>query len=783
MDRIAGNRLAAWFGVATCTLAVHAPAAIGQTTSADPIEEIVVTARRREESLLEVPVSVSAFTSGTIERLGANSIDDIARFTPGFSSNPATGRQPSSDRPSIRGITTIRNGIANSNVAATFVDGIYVGGSVQSTELHNLERIEIIRGPQAAQFGRGTFAGAINYVTRRPGTETESDISITVGDNDTTKLNAWVSHPIIDQRLAVSIALGHRQYGGEHVNLRDGQTVGGESSDDITTRLFWRPNENVDVSLKLGFQQTDDDHFAIYLQPRTLNNCCERSANAPRAREYFVGVVPTPGQPNLFTDLLDSAGNAGTRLRRGLAAIDLRWQLQNGATFTSLTGLVDDDVKRGFDSSYAAYDPLPFLQGSFTQLDRIAQRDFSQEARLSSSTRSGVFWTVGAYYYDGKFDDVYDQRVYLDEVDNIVSAPNFGALGRDRIENRAIFGSVERLIGERWTVGAELRWAADEVSVTNVSNDAELREIDSFSETFTSVTPRFTLNYRHNADRSYYLNIAKGTNPGDFNSDVPTLSDGSPDERFRAVDEEEIWSYEVGVKGSWWQSRVTGSFAAYFSDVKDQQLTQIIELQNGATASILQNVGRTEVRGFEAQLSTALTDNIRVDATYAYTDARIRERVSVEEADLNGSDGSAEQTRLLGSVAGNRVPRVPDHMASLLVSYERPRTNGGRWIIGGDLTYESSKFAQEHNLIKTGGRSVAGFRLGIATERWDATLRVLNAFDDETPVDIIRYLDRRFGRLSSYPQAGPGRASSSPRGFGIALPRGRQIQTAFRYRF
>ncbi|MGI9259383.1 MAG: TonB-dependent receptor [Gammaproteobacteria bacterium] len=783
MDRIAGNRLAALLGVAASTLAVYAPAVSGQTTSADPIEEIVVTARRREESLLEVPVSVSAFTSGTIERLGANSIDDIARFTPGFSSNAATGRQPSSDRPSIRGITTIRNGIANSNVAATFVDGIYVGGSVQSTELYNLERVEIIRGPQAAQFGRGTFAGAINYVTRRPGAETESDVSITVGDNATRRLSAWISHPIIDDRLAVSIALGHRQYGGEYLNLRDGQTVGGESSEDMTTRFFWKPTENVDISVKLGFQQTDDDHFAIYLQPRTLNNCCERSSAAPRAREYFVGTVPTPGQPNLFTDLLDDAGNAGTQLRRGLAAIDFRWQLQNGATFTSLTGLVDDDVKRGFDSSYAAYDPLPFLQGSFTQLDRIAQRDFSQEARYSSSTRSGLQWTVGAYYYDGKFDDLYDNRVYLDDIDSVVTAPNFGALGRDHIENHAIFGSAEWLIGERWTVGAELRWATDEVSVTNVSNDTELRETENFSETFTSVTPRFTLNYRNNAGRSYYVNIAKGTNPGDFNSDVPTLSDGSPDERYRAVDEEQLWSYEVGVKGSWWQDRVTGSFAAYFSDVKDQQLTQIIELQNGSTASILQNVGRTEVRGFEAQLSTELTENIRVDATYAYTHARIRERISVEEADLQGSDGSAEQTRLLGSVAGKRVPRVPDHMASLVVSYERPRANGGRWIIGGDLSYESSKFAQEHNLIETGSRSVAGFRLGIASERWDATLRVWNAFDDQTPVDIIRYLDRRSGRLASFPQAGPGRASSSPRGFGIALPRGRQVQTSFRYRF
>jgi len=748
-----------------------------------PIEEIVVVARRREELLTEVPVSVSAFTASMIDELGLNGIDDVARYTPGFSFDSATGRQPSSDRPSIRGITTIRNGIANSNVAATFVDGIYLGGSSQSTELYNAQRIEIVRGPQAAQYGRGTFAGAINYVTRRPSTEYEGEVKITAAEHDTTTLTGWLSGPLIDDRLAFFVAAGHRRYGGEYVNQRDGSTVGGEQSNDITGKLYWNPNETLSISMKLGVQRTQDDHFATYLQPRPRNNCCLRSADAHRARDYYVGNAQTLDEVNLFTDLLNAAGRAGTELHRDLMALNVRWMLPNGSTITSLTGIVNDDVNRGFDSSYAGYDPLPFLPGSFTQLDRIAQRDISQELRYSVLTESAVRWTLGAYYYDGTFDEVDDLRVYIDASGDIVADPNFGPLSRDRVRNHALFGSVEWDFGRRWTATTELRWAQDRISVTNFANDDTRRQLNSYSETFTSVTPRVTLAYQADTGRIYYLNIAKGTNPGNFNNDVPTGPDNLPDESFRAVDEEQLWSYEVGVKGSWWQQRATGSIAAYYSDVEDQQLTQIVELANGATASIQQNVGRTEVRGLEAQFTFTLSDFVTLSASYSYTHAELRERISIDEADLRGSDGSLEQSLLLGDVAGNRVPRVPKQSASLVVRYERPWTKGGTWHFSGDYTYESSKFAQEHNLIETGDRSLTGLQFGIDSGRWQADIRILNLFDDDTPIDIIRYLDRRFGTLPSFPQQGPTRASSSPRGFAIALPRGRQIRTSFSYRF
>lgn len=754
----------------------------GPVASIQPIDEITVTVRKRDEMLLEVPVAVTAMTARLIEDLGLRQLNDVARHTPGFSFSSSTGRQPASDRPVMRGLTTIRNGIANANVAATFVDGIYLGGTAQPTDLVNLERVEIIRGPQAAQYGRGTFAGAINYVTRRPTAEFEGELIATGAGHETFELNGWFSGPLIDDRLGYFVAAGHRQYGGEYKNTRDGSDVGGEQSNSFSTKLYWTPVEEMDITLKLGLQRTDDDHYAIYLQPRELNNCCFRDAEAPRAREYYIGTAQTADEVTLFTDLLDAAGGSGTELDRELAALDIDWRMPAGYLLSSLTGYVGDELDRGFDASLAAYDPLSFLPGSFTQVDELEQTDFSQELRLSSPADGALRWAAGLYYYAGTFEETLDNRVYVDPAGELVVAPNFTPLTEDGIENVAIFGSMDLNFARHWNAGLELRWARDEITVTNRSNDGTATFLEEFNEDFSGFTPRFTLGYSQNAELLYYLNIAKGTNPGDFNPDVPSLPDGSPDESFRAVDEEELWNYELGLKGQWWQRRVSGSLAAYFLDVDNQQTTGLVELADGSTATIIQNIGRTEVYGFESEFVATMLERVSARVTYAYTHAEIRERISIDEADLRGSDGSPQQARLLGDVSGRRVPRVPEHTASVMLRYNQSLFDWGTWYVTGDYTYESSSFAQEHNLIETGAQNLVGLRTGFSGETWDASIWVTNLFDETTPADIQRYFDRRSGTLPSFPQQGS-RPSSSPRAFGISLPRGRQVGATLRYRF
>ncbi len=765
-------------------LALVMAAESGGTTSFLP--EIIVTARRIEEPLESVPVAVTAFGADRIGSLGATSLDDLARFTPGFSFNSAAGRGPNSNRPTVRGLTQIRNGIANSTVAATFVDGVYLGGSSQSTRLHDLERVEILRGPQSAQWGRATFAGAINYVTRSPGEELAGALEATAAEHSTQRASGWFGGPLAGERLRFLVSGGIDTYGGEYQNTRDGSTVGGEESRDLSLKLVATPTDSLTLGLRIALQETDDEHFATWLQPRSANNCCFRLPDAPRAREYYVGRAQHSETVTLYTDALEAAGGAGFELDRVLGSLNVAWELPGAWTLSSLTGAVSDEIQRGFDASYAAYDPVSVQPGSFLQRDKLSQRDFSQELRLTSPRDASLRWVAGLYFYRGSLDEQAENRVVVAPDGNITVLPNFGTLTLQDVENQAVFGALEADLADHLLASLELRYAADAVQVATVPNVGQAGTPGVFARTFRSWSPRMTLAWKATRTLMPYLNIARGQVPGTFNDPVP-------DESYRAVDEAVVWNYELGLRGNYADGRGRYALAAYHLDVRDQQATTIVDLGTGTTATLLDNVGRTAVSGLEFETSAQLTDRWLTTLTYAWTDSEIREDLSVDEADLLGGIGTDADLQTLGNVAGQKTPRVPRHTASIQLEHRQPLGDRLTWFAGGDWSFESSRYAQEDNLIETGNRALLGLRTGLAWRDADLSLWVTNLADDDTPVDVQRYIDRRSGTLpscSSFVTAGtapPGTvcagSSLSPRGFAISLPRGRQVGATLRYRF
>lgn len=761
---------------ATALAALGAPAAL---------PEIVVTARKREESILEVPVAITSFTAESIEQMGLQNLGDIARFTPGFALNQAYGRQPASFKPVFRGLTTVRNGVMNANAGNTFIDGVYVGSALLTTELANIERVEIMRGPQSAQYGRNTYAGAINYVTRKPSGRLEGQVKATAGNDERYETSGWLSGPLFgSQRLRFALGAAHSEYGGEWHNLRDGSDIGGEETDEVSAKLLLQPTDDLDIALRLGWQRVDDDHYAAYLQPSTLNNCCFRNADAPRAREYYTGKAQPHDAVNLYTDLLERTGGSGTRLDRLLGSLAIDWRIGE-LTLTSLTGFIRDEYGLGFDTSYAGYDPSvpPAPPGSFLIYEERDFDDFSQELRLTSAADQPLRFTFGAYFYDGEADT--PLRYRIDPATGAASADN---RSRDEVENRALFGAVAWDFAAHWNAGVELRWSEDEVRVTSLPASGSATTYDADPD---SLTPRFTLSWQPVASTTAYINISKGTKAPDFNTRVPTLPDNTPNEDYRKVDEETVWNYELGMKGVYFDRRLSLSLAAYHLDVRDQQLTQLIELASGGTASILTNAQSSSVWGLEAETGWQISERLTLQATYAFTDSEFDEWVSQEQADLLGSNGTYAENQALGSVADMESPRVPEHMASLVLRYERPLSATMRWYGSADYSYESSKYAAEDNLIETGDRNLVGLRTGLAIGSWDFGLWVRNLFDDDTPVDVIRLFDRRSrpgGLLPTCASVAPpgsvcSGTSTTPRGFAIPLPPGRQIGMTLNYRF
>lgn len=248
-------------------------------------EELVVTARKREESLQDIPGSLTAFSVENLQRVGAVNNEDVALLTVNFNTVQQIGRRL--DRPTVRGQSSAATG--GEPNAGYFIDGVFVSGSIATATLGPVERVEILRGPQSALFGRATFAGAINYVTRRPSNEFSGQVQSKVGSNEIRVVNAWASGPLIRDKLLFFTGVGWDRFGGEWRNsLQDGQApalnfidppqmgdnsrLGGTDSRDIVGKLLWTPTDTTTVTLKLGYTKSADDHYAqLIVEPGELN--------------------------------------------------------------------------------------------------------------------------------------------------------------------------------------------------------------------------------------------------------------------------------------------------------------------------------------------------------------------------------------------------------------------------------------------------------------------------------------------------------------------------------
>jgi len=289
-------------------LFVALPASAQENETATPVtrlaaEELVVTARKREESLQEVPLSISAFSAEQLQRVGAGDNEDIALLTPNFNTVRQIGRRL--DRPTIRGQSAAA--VGGEPNASYFIDGVAVAGSISTVTLGPIERVEILRGPQSAQFGRATFAGAINYVTRNPTDEFLGEVNAKVGDHETQKFTAWASGPIVPDVLRFFASAGYNNYGGEwNNNLQanqppvggfitpdpsrynttlfpqlansppqggDNTDLGGTETKDVQLKLVLTPTDSSEITFKFGFTQGRDDHYAQLLQEPGELNC------------------------------------------------------------------------------------------------------------------------------------------------------------------------------------------------------------------------------------------------------------------------------------------------------------------------------------------------------------------------------------------------------------------------------------------------------------------------------------------------------------------------------
>lgn len=792
---------------------------------ATQLDAIKVTARRVEETLQEVPLSISVIDEETIERRGLERINDIARYTPGFSFRSGFGRE--GDRPVIRGQSNIQ-GEAN---AAFFIDGVFVNGNISGYGLDNLEQIEVIRGPQSALFGRRTFSGAINFITRKPSNTPEGKLSMSVASDSEREFAGNYSGAIVDDLLTFQGNVRYYEFGGQYRNAVTGiKDLGGQKTTSAGGAFFLTPNDKLDFTLRFNYAEDQDEHYAIGRLGDPLNrlanglpasdingfNNCFLPIPAggtfagsvrmqTRTRGYLCGTAQQPDIYAINTDQFRLAGfEPGLERENFRTSLQGNYLFDNGWTLTSTSAYNTTESYSAVDQDFSS---VRGFNGAFETIDFGRSRDWSQEFRIATDQDLPLRGQFGYYHYNEKALNGWSANL-----GGFNTPPTFSRTRPVQnptrpgleITNQALFALVEYDFTEQLTGTLEARYAEDEIDIVGRSTNTLtvagrpttfVRDF-SKSATFDNVLPRATLRYEFNDDLNVYGLAAKGNKPGGFNTAVESsiLTEAGRAallaEGLDVFEEEEAWTYELGMKSQWFDKRLTFNAALYRIDWDNQQLTETRptpRVDGGIfITSFTSNLGKSEVTGLELEADWQIDEHWNLRAIYALQDTEIKNFRSQDQADLFCGANAIDLTQACANARGAELPRVPKHQAGLGLTYNGTLDNGWGWYVSGDANYESSRYAQVDNLLETGDSTLVNLRGGLSIgDNWEVTLFVRNATDDDTPEDILRYVNPAL--FIAVPNVLPAPAAPitlvNPRDFVITPPRKRQYGLTVNYRF
>ena len=728
-----------WLAAASMAAMAWAGAAHAQATDPAPAPdeargEIIITARKTAERLSDAPVSVSALTGNQIRELGLNSIDDFARQATGISFSQAFGR--SSDRPVVRGqsnvLANVQFGVETG--AAYFIDGIYYQGDIQGFDPEAIARIEIIKGPQSALYGRNTYAGAINYVTRDPSDTLTINGRASAAGHDEYAVSAAVSGPIGDM---IGFRLGGRYYtyGGEYTNQLTGKKVGDEETKSAYALITVEPSTNFRVRLRGQYQADDDGPLAIFLQGANSNNCRPgfrslryRQRNLPppvpitpgttfqpaiagisnNDNQYFCGEIkPQPNNVRLNTDPIDTGlfgvrdGTAfdGIENTQWLASGIMEWDIGgSGWVLSSLTGYrrntnlfgTDSDHSEGFFFLFPSPNNLnPAFEPAFANTNRDKTWDVSQEVRLA--TPSGGRWRglVGAYYFKQEFQTV--DLTFANPRRGEVLGSNGSAFST--IQDVAVFGLVGFDLTDRLTITGEARWAQETKTIieraaaTSIFCAGQSGRAAQFGFTgtcqgkgrWTGVDPRITLDWKPNDDLLIYAVFAQGRKPGGFNGTGGLSAGALTGENLVQYAPEKARGGELGAKLTALDRRLGLNVALFYNDLSSVQLTRAVPptVPGQAITSIVTNQGDAETKGFEFEMRLAASERLDLSASLSYVDARFTSGCDFDLFVLNSGGLRPNFDTNKPTAAGLPLCDISGNRLPL----------GSPWTINGSATY------------------------------------------------------------------------------------------------
>ena len=672
------------------------------------IEEIVVTAQKRgEERLIDVPASVHALSEQQIEALQVQNVGDIALVSPSFSVYEAG--LPGHQRFQIRGIS------ASAGIAPTvgyYWDEVPVAdsnfNSVDGTTL-DLDRVEVLRGPQGTLYGEGSMGGTVRMIWNRPDLSNFQGSLVlgrseTDGGDDSTNVKAVLNMPLIKNQLGLRVAISTREDGGYVDNLGTGdEHHNSRELTQIRAKLLWQVNDAWAAELTAYSYRNDIGG------PDWVDD-----------RDKLTVTTPIP---------LDSKGD--TDFFSGLITGEL-----GNMNFLSSTGYVE----REYDQPIALVDEL--LRFSLFSENLATVEIFTQEFRLSSKSMDPWGWTAGVFYKDLVtsgfvfFDlavTIPGDGLFVPDIHARTATHNIVDFGN---EAWAVFGELSYSLSEQWTLTAGLRYFEDDAYSMNEEMTNQYLQFFFFGtplgpeslvasmETefdgkgvFDSVNPRLNLSYSF-GEGIAYLNIAKGFRSGGFNildeifnpfmgMFVPVNSDYDPDS---------LWTYELGAKSTFSEGKLLLEGAVYYTDWSDIQ-TNFTPFQ-GASISATRNEGDASIRGVEAQMIYSPSSQWSITLNGSYTDTE-------------------HEDDALNHLAGDPIDYVPEYNFTAALTYKPTISSDLNGFFHVDVSHQSSRFrtirssSPQYPVQESDDHSFLNARIGVEGDRWGMYFVARNLIDED----------------------------------------------------
>lgn len=656
--------------VTTLVLAVQSP-----WVTAQMLEEVVVTAERRAESLQDTPMSVTAFTGSMVDQGGITNLGDVSVQTPNFKLTTFNIAEP---QLYMRGVGSTNDSAGADPAVAVFVDEVYLGRpSGASTDLYDLERIEVLRGPQGTLYGRNAAGGAVNIYTKKPLQEFEAKVGLTAGNESLFNVRGYLNGPISDT-VAGKVTFNVRKRDGYAKNVTTGQDLEDDDTKSVRGQLLMTPADNIELLLGADYTDIDTsgsnrfltkfdvDPFPAFLtDPQKAENATfgndERKSNHPEtqvAKKELKGL--------LFR-----------------ADIDFSW-----ATLTSITSYRESESS-WFQALVPVLSSQDGGQGLFEVNDGASQEadQVSQEFRLTSETDS-LKWVVGLYYFDENVDRAERFETYWDPITSVLAGGLLVASSPGDVTftqsaettSKAAFGQATWNMTDTLALTFGARYTEDEKSIDNDARDDSVSPgfpagiplglsgspySVSASETWDDTTVRATIDWSVTDSAMVYVTYSEGFKSGAFNGTV-----SNPIIAATPIKPELATNYEIGARTQWFEDRLRFNITYFELDYEDMQ-TYFLTPQLQLVASN----ASAESSGVEVDFVLGITEHFRIDGNFATLDSEFVEGVN----------------------EGNDTPRSPEQSWTLSAHYTVPMNSGAALDFSATASYTDEYYFELSN--------------------------------------------------------------------------------------